>query len=170
MKLLTLILFSFFAIAGNTQESDGLFGVWNFSEITMDKHNVGLKSLPENITIESTGYEEGLLTIKLRSQTEVKNYSFSKTQLTKVTSVHVYDNTEITGEDTSYSLEEVAIIFYSEEENVLTVDLTWTQKDAKRIIEGIMYGGYSFGLDGEKLHFTRTNNFQIVSEAAYQKE
>ena len=174
MKLLLLILISF--ICFNSFATDEMGGTWNFLEVINSSYpEAGLKPFPENIIIEFTGEDEGKLTIKLPAQSEPKSYLFSKTLVKTSTTFQTY----YPETDKKYSLKEEATISYSE--GVLNVQLTWTQptcEERKEILQDIpensvcmevrigtdttqpiiATGSYIFTLNGEYLHFERTND------------
>ena len=161
---------------GQCKQTEDIFGVWELKEVTLNSDpELGLGPFPVNITIEATESDKGKVTLQLRAQSKTKEYPFSKTEFIEQKKLQVYDKPDITSEFTPYTLEEIAIISYSE--GVLRVNLKWTKKNENDEIEWTVPGSYTFTLDGDLLIFTRTNDkdvpeenrVQTTFEAHYQK-
>ena len=176
LKLISLsalcVCFSISAHFHPTEE-ESMFGVWILKDVTLNSESEsGLAPFPVNITIEATEPGKGKVTLQLRAQSKTKDYPFSKTESIEQKNVQVYDKN---AEFAPYSLEEIAIISYSE--GVLRVNLEWMMKNENDEIEWTVPGSYTFTLDGNLLIFSRTNDedvpeedrVQTVFEAYYQK-
>ena len=175
MKLSILYTFAFLLLSfsSNTYAKE-LFGTWELKAVTKDPANngLGLTPFPELITVKKLEDNSamGILTVKLRNQTKVKEYKFKMDDETEFENTQEYDNKK-----PPYSVVEAAHL--SHRRDNMRLAMVWIKKNSSGKPVWIGFGKYEMSaLDNGDLFFRRvngreskvTNASEVFFEATYK--